>query len=243
MKVKKIIVLFFLIFILTGCTVNYDLNISDKVISENISIIDYNEVNWDIFKSYGSYSMDDTTYRDLINNYAKEDSVIYSMNDNSGNYDKEIINNSNSLGIKLNYDYKLDEFYKESLIRNCYKYFSVNNDNGVYTLSTSKVFMCFNNDNPLLDRVNVKIKVDYEVIENNADSFSDNEYIWNINKENAGNKPIILSFRVDKAKGNIFEEVLFNDDKVSIAIIIFALAFVIGIVIFAFIKNKKNNKI
>ena len=120
---------------------------------------------------------------------------------------------------------------------------NVKNDKDVYTLSTSKIFMCFNDNNPLLDQVNVKIRVNNEVIDSNADSHSGNVYTWNITKENASNKPIIMTYRRDKTINEMIDEMFFSDDK--IAIIIIVIVVIVAAILFAkaYMKNKKNNQI
>ena len=187
---------------------------------------------------YALETHDLISYRDMLNSYYDAETNIYVMSDNSKKYDKELINNS-GLGLKLKTNYNINDFNKHTYIGNCYKYFNVRNDGDVYTLSTSKIFMCFSGIHPLLEQVNVKIRVNNEVIDSNADSHSDNVYTWNITKENASNKPIIISYRRDAT----IEEVLFDDDKVSIVFIVLAIIVVAVIFVIAYNKNKKNNQI
>lgn len=240
MKNKKILLIFFLMFLITGCTVDYELDITNEVVDENITIIDYDESKWDLLQDLNGH--DPLSYRDSINIYNKDDVNIYVTSDNTKTYDKELINEG-ALGIKLKTNYNINEFNKHTYIGNCYKYFNVKNDGDVYTLSTSKVFMCFGGTHPLLDQVNVKIRVNNEVIDSNADSHGNNVYTWNITKENANNKQIILSYKRDKTIGEKIRDLSLKDDKISIAIIIIFFGVVVCIGIYIFIKNKKNNEI
>lgn len=240
MRNKKFLLLFFCIVLLTGCTVDYELDITNELVDENITILDYNEENWDLLLDINGH--DPMSYRESINIYNNDDSNIYVTNDNSKIYDKELINEG-ALGLKFKTNYNINEFNNHTYIGNCYKYFNVKNDEDVYTLSTSKTFMCFGGVHPLLEQVNVKIKVNNEVIDSNADSHSGNVYTWNITKENASNKPIIITYRRDKTINEMIDEMFFSDDKIAIAIIVLVVVIVAILFAKAYNKNKKNNQI
>ena len=120
-------------------------------------------------------------------------------------------------------------------VNTCYDYFTVlrNNDeesgNEQLIISTSAKNYCFEMY-PNLESITVNLKTNHKVVSHNADQVNDNNYVWNINKNNASQKTmqIILS-----------EETVFTMN--------WGLIFVIGGVIlgigliYLVIKNKSIN--
>lgn len=236
--VRQFIVLIGIILLLSGCTVDYDLNIDDDFVNENLSFVENDNSKLDTIRTYGTFWMDDISYRNLINEYMKMD--IASTSDNKQFYDKQLISN-NGVGMNLNSKFKLDNYSESKIAYNCYKYFNVDSEDGIYTISTSKDFLCFNDDYPLLEQVNINITTKYKVLENNADSVNGNTYSWVINKRNADNSKIIIKFKTKS--DNVFANII-NEDNKFLIIILGAIG-VIGLIIvfYVYLKSKKNNKI
>ncbi|MEI3530416.1 MAG: hypothetical protein V8Q75_05025 [Bacilli bacterium] len=236
--VRNFIFIISAILLLSGCTVDYNLSIDSDFINENISFIENDMSKLDTIRTYGTFWMDDISYRDLINEYMKMN--IASMRDNKSFYDKQLISD-NGIGMSLNYKFNLENYQNSKSVYNCYKYFNVSNTDDTYTISTSKDFLCFNEDYPLLEQVNVNITTKYKVLETNATIIDGDTYSWVINKRNAENSQIIIKFQTKS--NNIFDNIITDDNK--FLLIILGVLGVIGIIIvsYVYLKSRKNNKI
>lgn len=236
--VRNLIFIISAILLLSGCTVDYNLSIDSDFINENISFIENDMSKLDTIRTYGTFWMDDISYRDLINEYMKMN--IASMRDNKSFYDKQLISD-NGIGMSLNYKFNLENYQNSKSVYNCYKYFNVSNTDDTYTISTSKDFLCFNEDYPLLEQVNVNITTKYKVLETNATIIDGDTYSWVINKTNAENSQIIIKFQTKS--DNMFADIINEDNKFLILII--GMLGVIGIIIvsYVYLKGRKNNKI
>lgn len=220
MKIKNIILLMVVLFI-TGCTVDYDLTFDENSVEEKINIIlettDEKE---------NAIHMDNEEYYAIIE---KDKALPYKkIKDESGNYN-------------FTYNYSLSDF-KKSRFTNCYDAYSLINEQGYVTFSTTKEFKCLVYDYMTIDNVNINIKTDYKVVENNADEIRDNTYIWHINSENSDNKPILFKYNTKQKRKLSFQEWLKNNmQNIIIIAIIFSVFILVSISIF--IKHKKVNKI
>ena len=77
MKVKKFLLMFFFIFLLTGCTVDYELDITNELVNENIDRIEKLRKNEDeLYREYvGKWLLakatDDTQLKQKIRNVSE----------------------------------------------------------------------------------------------------------------------------------------------------------------------------
>lgn len=236
--VRNFIFIISAILLLSGCTVDYNLSIDSDFINENLSFIENDMSKLDTIRTYGTFWMDDISYRNLINEYMKMD--IASTRDNKNFYDKQLISD-NGIGMTLNYKFDLENYQNSKSVYNCYKYFNVNNTDDTYTISTSKDFLCFNEDYPLLEQVNINITTKYKVLETNATIIDGDTYSWVINKRNAENSQIIIKFQTKS--NNIFDNIITDDNKFLLIILGVLGAVGIIIVFYVYLKSKKNNKI
>ena len=94
------------------------------------------------------------------------------------------------------------------------------------------------------DNVNIEIKTNHVVIENNADQVVDNTYIWNINNENADSKKIYIKFG-EVNERNFFEKILdfIKENKTMVIIVGIVVLGGTVTVIYIVIVSKKNNEI
>ena len=195
MKKIKVIILASCIFILSGCTVDYNMEIYNDTIKENIVI---NETNLEI--------INDSEKRELL-----EESIIvtydYWKETNNTDYKLSKIIKKDELGLSVKGKQKLD--IKHSLVtaNNCYQYFNIVATENSYVLSTSKENLCFDS-NQNLDTINVKISTNHKVINHNSDKKTKDTYIWEINKENYQDKMIQMEFYKDKYVWNYNNKIL-----------------------------------
>lgn len=226
---KKIILLLF-IFLLSGCSVQYNLDIDKTLtLSENVTVNASTEDEYEIIKNYGYLPLD-------IN--MDDPSVFEQKVDDVEYYDITKTKDK----IKFSYTYDQDKYINSLFARGAYEFISVSEPEGELVLSTSKEFLLFDTyDN--LDEVKVTINSKYKLIKSNADIEERHSYTWIINKENAYGKNIYL--RLDTTKEDLtFLEKLKNGDYTS-TFTISIIVFLVGIIIYFIIKKigDKRNKI
>ena len=222
---KKIFCLLLMMFVITGCDVEYNLRIDGDSFDEEITAT---LPNTDTFKY-------------VVDNISKVKQPSY-INDNTGNkdyYKSKITNDSDFY--KLNYTYSYDEnsIKFSNAINQCYKYFFIDTSAGYIDISTSPKFTCFYRDgSPVADSITINIITSSKVVSNNADKVDGNKYSWVIDKTNSENKP--LEIKIEKPK-----KVDKNNQTVIIVIILLAVMSAIGYIIYRFMRSKhiKTNEI
>lgn len=233
---KRIILLIIILLLTTGCTCEYNLTIDGNTYKEKITIIGENSEEISSFNNEWKISVDkenNNTPGDPESNPDNNRNVYkYNLSDN------ELI---------FNYDFIGSEFANSMAVSNCYDKLTITNYNKTTIISTSPKANCFKN-NPPLNNVKVKISVDREVINNNADSISGNTYIWNITKENASSKSINLVLDNSEEDINLpssSNKTTINEKKNDYTIYIFLIAIVLIILLgykwFMKFKDKNNN--
>lgn len=179
---KKKIVWLIALLSLTGCTVTYDLEISQDGFKENITI--------------NSTSISENA---LIEEYPFN--AYYDDKENEGNpmekiegqeyYDSSIkIDNNNLKSINYSYLFSKENFSKANSIATTFENFIMqqydHNEDGekdYILISSGNDFNRFENDDSL-DQVTINIHCLYEVISSNADEVNGNIYTWNLTQDN-----------------------------------------------------------
>lgn len=224
---KKIFVLLAMVFIFTGCTIEYNIDINEFSYSEDLYIIEnhqkyYKETGLNyknligINKQSVEMELDQPTqieYMNLSNYFTLFDSGAHLFNDG--------------------------RFYSQYPlpIYKCYENYVFENKSGVITLETSGKFLC-PNFLQKADDIILNIYSDYELIDTNANSINDNKYTWDI--KNNTDKKIYLKLQVTDKTSEIEEPITVNWNLISM---IMAIVFVIiGIVflIIILLKNRVN---
>jgi len=213
---KKILLIFCIMFLLTGCSnsVNFDFkdNIDMKI---NLSFT-LNE-----YKAYSNRNSnpfsDDEEARSSIE-AIRNDSEAFINGNNVLLNEKSFINNGNNYLAVYEYTYSYSTFSKNSILNSCFDFFGVeeDNDNVYVSLSGNSVCAPFK----------LSIKADNRMINNNSNNIQNNEYIWNI-KEKDNN----VYFAISKTPMN---DMTIN----SLYIVYFILGLVIAFI--AYIIKKRN---
>lgn len=184
---KKIILLAFIGFILSGCTANYEITINGDKIEEKLTLIETNKAIFD--------SVTDTgwTIRESFESLLDKDEF------GSEDYSVKSLTNDDQLGIEYT-SKSASSILNSSIINQCYTNPTVNIDENIVTINTGSDFECYEfYDN--LESVRVIFKTNHEVISANADEVENGSYIWNITKD--GNKRIEISYDASVTKTNI----------------------------------------
>ena len=225
---KKMLMLLIFAFLITGCSVNYELNIDKQLnLSENIILNATTDTDVQKILDFNQYIPINIEFDEPVIFKEKADGVQYY------NINKKSDNSS----LKFNYSYDVDEFNFNIFAKSCYQYVTVmDQDNEKeLLLSTSREFLCFDKyDN--LDDVTVTITSKYKLKETNADEVSRHTYRWFINKGNAKDKYLYLLLNTGEKDLNLWERILEGDFTNTFTIFL-AVFLIGGIIIFLFKKK------
>lgn len=226
---KKNLILLFIVFLLSGCTVDYQLTIDKNgKVSEDARAMEDQE----FFKEYNKSSIG-RVVGFLIEPYSEE------LNKN--NYTTNTIINKSTGGANLSKEYSSVEEYSKNT-----KLVGQFSDNVIYKEDGSKVTLSVkgklsdqeqNQDKFPIDSATIIIELPFEVTDNNADKIVGRKYIWNL--ESGKEKEIKLVYNKNKIAKD-------NGDNIVIFVVIGAIVLiVIGVVaVFNFkAKREEMNKI
>ncbi|MDD3187146.1 MAG: hypothetical protein PHD02_01580 [Bacilli bacterium] len=229
MKLSKFLVLLLFLFLLSGCTINYQLEINDDLtVTETFKIL--NDSSYfailgdvqDVYKTSVDKGMFDKGYK-------------YSYYDENYLYGVDTTRTFNSLSSFVENSPTYKELYDDISI--------VKNDNIVIINSVGELNVdriVYSND--VTDSY-ISIKLPFVVTYNNADRIDskNNIYYWDINADVSNDKSIQLSFDKSKKKFNL-NNFLSGIDYTFVLIIAII---IIGILVYndVKIKNKNNNNI
>ncbi len=216
MKSKyKIIFLCSLVFLLTGCTTTYNVEIYKEKVKINGKIIEKDKSKWNEVVSVADPSLtgempeeyeglvekekSEITYAELIDlKTSKKDEASPKLEGLSK------LKNPWQLGLKYKNSFKLfgndiDSFIKAAGPTYCYDNFNIttNEEDKTVIISTSLNNNCFKNY-PNLEKIQVNVKTNHKVVSSTADIEKKDSYTWNINSENAENRAIQIIFKKDE---------------------------------------------
>jgi len=227
MSLKKIIFLILIIPILSGCSITYNLDISEAGFNEKFTIIQTNPNEkideYSIPSFFGKIGYEDVN----ANFLEKVDGIEY--------YNSEKTTNSNQLEISYNYKFNENNFKDSNIINTAYKTtiikkYDHNNDgeNDYMLISTDNNFFLFEKF-PRIERIKINIICHYEVISSNADEINKNIYTWYLDKDNI--KPINIIYNPENIIDyrNLWQKILDGDyfNLFTISIILLIIIFII----------------
>lgn len=222
---KKYILLVLILILCSGCEINYNLDIDEKNIKENIKFNvteqDYNKYN---------DNQEEKLTEDLYEVFEEQHIPVF-INDYS-TFHKKISNKiNNGLDLEYSYDYDYINFSKSYLINNCFENYVVLNEKDYYYIKAYGSFSCY------YDKTNIKINTKYKVISNNADSVENGTYIWKIDDNNRNNVNIAFQMSKNELRKNTINEDNFNYTLITI---ISVLVVVAGCGVYAYMHFKKR---
>lgn len=191
----KLVVLVILCLLLSGCTIEYNLDIKNATYKESVTVTGSDSAeDQNYFVTLKDWAVP-AFYSDITHNSdtpEKQDGVEY--------YDKKI--NERDFSVNLKYNFKEEEFSDSLMAKFCYNYFYATENDEAKTISytASMDFNCFTTYESL-EKVVVKLKSNRDVINHNADKEEDDTYIWEITKDNAQGKYIFFEMRQLKNLG------------------------------------------
>ncbi len=199
---KKGLLLILSLLIFSGCTAEYNLNIKGNNFNEELVFVGSTQEEKEEIKQYKFW-----------NNAFVDDQVNSETNDKLEGveyYDQVVIEDN----LHFKYSFMKNNYRMSNIVNSCYKSFNATEVNGKYVISTSKDFLCFDNY-PNLEKVTVKINVDFPVKEHNANNVSGNTYIWEIVKGKEDNSIFIQEgskdVSQDKPNQDIQDEIITDE--------------------------------
>lgn len=175
-KQRFIILLFLMIFLLTGCEPKVTYEILDGKMTETVEMnigSAYSEKRIQELADYYSFS--------------KENGYLTSV---------EQIANGYNVKTSMEKEIDLEAYFESDLrfINQCYEIvsFTYEKEEKKYYLGTSKGFECMTYDYNHADKIDVTIKTYNKVYNHNADEAKNGEYTWHITRDNAEKNNILF---------------------------------------------------
>ena len=216
---KRIILLLIFVFLLTGCSVNYNLDIKSDVFTERIDAdVLEKELTEDDKLSITSFSNHD------INAF---------FSSKNGYYLKKIEDNNGKYNITLSYDYDPNSFSDSNILNNCFNDAEFEETEDYYYLSAYGDFNC-----QYAKKIKVNITSEFASIDNNASKVKGNTYTWYLEEGKEADIFLVLSKNV---KSKVISKNKFADKFEIIGIIIFAILAAILFLMY-WKKYKKENE-
>ncbi|MDD6388062.1 MAG: membrane lipoprotein lipid attachment site-containing protein [Bacilli bacterium] len=212
---KKIILLFMFTILLTGCSCDYELNISDDKVVENVDIS-------------LPYSMDSDD-RSKFLEYTKIDNVAVVGGLDNPYYDMSA--RADNYGDVYNFNYSYDKEHpikNARTIKSCFEKYKVEETSSYYMFVLRGEFKC----KYKFDDVNITVKTNNEVPKHNSTDYDEKEgvYRWKIDSSNASDVDIKLLVQKDKYPEKIKEQS--NNLFINIFLIVGILVSIVGGIIF-----------
>lgn len=229
---KRIIVLLVLSFLLSGCSVTYNLEIDGDNYIETTSFLgDYYADN---YRQFEVYSTKPIPLSKLDSVQSESDDKITGIN----YYQVEDISDDDNFGLKYSGKFggKHASIENSSILSFGVGEFEFINEDNIATInipSNIKLFDQYGN----LDEIVINIKSKYKVLENNADEVNNNIYTWYITRNNYTDKIISIKYKTN----NKIDLSFFDNPMVRFATVIVILIFV-SIIIYLFVNNKYKKK-
>ena len=240
---KKIILILLAIF-MTGCTVNYTIEIKDNKIIETFDAQETDIERANQKKEDGKSFQDYVTmYKGSENIYSDYDMVFSNeaCTENCKYYKIDGIVDNNEIALILTDDFTFESYANSTLGNEYISAFSVFYDDNKLTIE-GKIPENIFNDYEILDDINIKVKTEYEVLTTNAEKTGENEYTWNVTKSNKGKKLYITLNTKEKSSDTQKEE----NSKIKITILLIVLLVILCISFISYslsIKKKNINRL
>ena len=234
---KKIFILFITLF-LVGCSVDYNLVITDtRAVRENFEVRVNNEMIPEEYSSVNEFlDYFSSVYRNIEGNES------YNIKTRKGNFVSLFRVNRNYFSIR---DYinsnSFKSMFNDAAIYDEGSYLTFRTSNNIYLEIMQLDFVL--DEDYYYEEFNINIKFYNNVVDHNADNFDERNNIltWVVTRENATDH---IYFKID---GNVRYGVMIKDIIQTNLIEIIVITGVVGgaiiFVSYASIKAKKNNKI
>lgn len=216
---KKIILLIFLL-LLTGCTIDYNLEIDKNKIIEEMSGTILKE-EYEIKETYTDINL----FYQIVN----YDQRVF-LNDDKI-YDKKIVENDDGVGYNFKYTYN-ENFDKSRLLNTCFEKVDFIETDEYYYADIGGDFYC-----QYSDEIIINVKTNYVVLNNNANKVKDNVYTWIIDGNTTDIQMVISKTLVNNSNTNA------ESKPNYFRIIGFIVLIVLSLITYFLYKKKNSGKI
>lgn len=231
--IKKILIILFLVIMISGCKVEYNLKINkDLSLNEKVTASE----NTDRMKSRTNLD---------VNQSVKYLYKIYKpdfMKD--GQYTITSSGNSTSATVNNTYDSLKD--YSTKFSNDIFEFVYDDEDKSKTMMSYSQYALINTKatNRYIYDQIDITIEVPFEVIESNADSVRGNKYTWTVRADSDEYKHIVLKFNGERPKNTVSFSFFGKKSHIGyeyIILIVLIIAILVAAIVL-YTKNKKNNK-
>lgn len=216
MRMKKILLLFVALFILTGCTAKYELTYQDDVFNEHIEINE-EKINGQL-SEFGIGRV-------------KENPDLVKIDDKNS-YKYEFTNDEKSETLILDFKYKDISLENSLVYKNCFQYKTFLDKEDYYYIRLEGDMVC-----EYLTSSDIVFKTDKVVLQHNADEVDEEKGIYKWNNFDGGE----IVFQVSK-----LEKIQTNSNNIDEGIIPLyvkiIVAAVVGLIIFVIYKKVKKSQ-
>lgn len=246
MNKKKLILLLVLIFLFTGCSATYELEVYNNKFKENVSINNYDPKSWDTVLSTGfSYKrqiMDNLKYPLPAFSDTTVDENDWIRLDGEEYYETKLISSKNNLGLSWNYNFNDTNYSRAKLPSMAYQYFTFTTSNeNTWILSTDAKLKSFE-EYSNLEKLTIKIKTNHKVINHNADKVEGTTYTWNILRENQNKKRVQIELSKEEKVFN-YENEIVNTVGIVVAVVLGIAILGISVIILFKWRQARRNRI
>lgn len=230
MKKIKLILFICMIFVLTGCSLEYNLTINED-----------NSINEKVVAS------EKTNKMKTLTRLNEDESVNYLFNMFKRNNEKINISSKSESGLTTataTTNHESIEDYSNKFTSDVFEKAIVTKNNGIVTLTInqSEMLSKSSSNSLIYDDIKVNIIVPFKVIDHNADKVYGNTYTWQINKDE-DLKNIKISYDESKLKNSLNLKLNEKTYNINYGIIIISVIIVLLLIslLVVYKKNKKNN--
>lgn len=192
---KRVLLFFVLLVMVSGCSINYNIKIEDGSIRDSLEL----NISNSEYRNYASSVKDEPIDSDMFE-YFKDIQVPNFKQIPDEFHKKDVTRLSDGAYIKYSYDgYTYNNFNSSYLLNNCFEKYSVVNKDDYYYINAGGKFLCY------YDTTYINIKTDKAVLYTTAD-YKNGSYVYEINKFNYDDVNFV--FQIDKSEPFIEEEVI-----------------------------------
>ena len=237
-KIKYIIQSFFLLILLTGCTIKADIVVNyDGSVVESVKVLSYNDL----------FGKNNENLKHVVDTKINQNKTILEYKNYS--YDYEYGKELSGAKVYKNYNSICNYFGNSAFNQYVYKYMECTENDYYYEIKNATEYIpyCIEcGDWPALDDVELRISLPVAAEEQNADEIDGNTYVWKYD-ENTKDKNFYLKISKSSLKQNEEEYIREQKNKKTLKkTIVFGIVGIVVIIVVAtgtilYKKYKKNN--
>ena len=213
-KIKLLFLITLIITLCTGCSIEYNINITKDNIEETINVTDKITENRTQRDILNHYNMRYPTFVNFINEGESIEIEDFSQKYNGIEYNTKTIKEiTEGYNYTYKYTYDIDKYYDAYSLANVYIETTALNEDNALVLRTEKENLLCQYD--YFDSLKVNITIDpkiYELNYTNTSNINNNTYTWYLDKNNCNNSEIILTLNKIEESG---EEIVNPNDKLD----------------------------